>query len=123
MMVVSICATGISPGLSRLPGVPVLANREEEPTLPGIREVAPSSRRNAPQGDCKPALRSNMLCSHLYTSRRTLLTSSSSLNGLVMYISAPCRNPQDLSSGVFLLVNKIIGIFLLASRLFSLRHN
>src|SRR5437763_11035387 len=60
---------------------------------------------------------------YLYTRRRTLSTSSSSLNGFVMYKSAPCRSPQDLSTGVLLLVNKIIGMCLLASRLLSLRHN
>src|SRR5579884_1094287 len=54
--------------------------------------------------------------------RRALFTSSSSLNGFVMYISAPLRNPHDLSNAVFLFVNKIIGICLLASRLFNLRQ-
>src|SRR5215469_9734952 len=58
-----------------------------------------------------------------YTRRRTLLTSSSSLKGLVIYMSAPCRSPQDLSSEVFLFVNKMMGMCLLASRLLSLRQS
>src|SRR5438270_10557503 len=95
------------------------------PLPPLVEEAVPSTRRNASGGDCdsNPALRCNMFSSYNYTRRRTLFTSSSSLNGLVIYISAPCRNPQDLSSGVLLLVNRIMGICLLASRLLSLRHN
>src|SRR5579885_3412087 len=61
-------------------------------------------------------------CTH-YTRRRILATNSSPLKGLVIYISAPCLSPHALSSGVFLLVNKMIGMCRLASMLLNLRHN
>src|SRR5579863_1569902 len=59
----------------------------------------------------------------LYIRLRTLATSSSPLNGFVIYKSAPCLNPHDLSNGVFLLVSKIIGMCRLTSEFLSFRHN